>query len=363
MCSLKLPVLFVMETQSFAVITNEKRDRVFHKLSSHGVCVVTRKELGLIFNIIPESLHLHQSVGCGDERDVLFQVPFLSDCIEGDVLLDVQFGNTFIVSGDPETICSNVASSSTIHSSSVSIVDIIQKLPSSNALRLACDLVSEKRSVIELPQKYDGNILFEFPPVDAGQKTQGTEVKFDGHLWCEDVTTNISNFDGIVRLRKCGGHLMCDNDLCSYLARTSIKNETQWKGRLLRVPQVNQVTSGTLQCLHCKSHPICKTLCSCKMYLCFPTLQSVTRCVIHIGYHMHPVSQGTSRKEIENLKAKVADIVATAPESRPKAMQKKLAEDIVFEAILSSSQQNEGMSDEELALLFERLRPTLDTKR
>lgn len=44
-----------METQSFAVITNEKRDRVFHKLSSHGVCVVTRKELGLIFNIIPES--------------------------------------------------------------------------------------------------------------------------------------------------------------------------------------------------------------------------------------------------------------------------------------------------------------------
>lgn len=73
--------------------------------------------------------------------------------------------------------------------------------------------------------------------------------------------------------------------------------------------------------------------------------------------------QGTSRKEIENLKAKVADIVATAPESRPKAMQKKLAEDIVFEAILSSSQQNEGMSDEELALLFERLRPTLDTKR
>lgn len=156
---------------------------------------------------------------------------------------------------------------------------------------------------------------------------------------------------------------MCHNDLCSYLARTGIKNETQWKGRLLRVPQVNQVTSGTLQCLHCKSHPICKTLCSCKMYLCFPKLQSVTRCVIHIGYHMHPVLQGTSRKEIENLKAKVADIVASAPESRPKAMQKKLAEDIVFEAILSSSQQNEGMSDEELALLFERLRPTLDTKR
>lgn len=89
----------------------------------------------------------------------------------------------------------------------------------------------------------------------------------------------------------------------------------------------------------------------------------MTRCVIHIGYHMHPVSEGTSRKEIENLKTKVADMVGTSPETRPKAMQKKLAEDIVFEAILSSGQQNEGMSDEELALLFERLRPTLDTKR
>ncbi|MCO5588960.1 hypothetical protein L7F22_042924 [Adiantum nelumboides] len=326
-----------MEIQSFAMIKNEKRDKI---------------------------LKLHQSVGSGDERDVLFQVPFLLDSIEGDVLLDIQFGNTFIVSGDAENVCGNVALSSTVHTLSVSIVDIIEKLPSSNALRIAYGLVSEKISVTKLPYKYNGNILFEFPPIDASQKTQGTEVKFDGHLWCEDVTTNISNFNAIVRLQKCGGHLMCNNALCSYLARTGIKNEIQWKGLLLKVPEVNKVTSGTLQCLHCKSHSICKTSCSCKMYLWFPKDQSVTRCVIHIGYHMHPVSKGASRKKIENLKTKVAYMLDMAPETRPKAMQKKIAEDIVLEAILSStSQQNEGMSDAELALLFERLRPTLDTKR
>ena len=42
-----------------------------------------------MFDIILKSLKLHQSVGCGDERDVLFQVPLLSNNIEGDVLLNV----------------------------------------------------------------------------------------------------------------------------------------------------------------------------------------------------------------------------------------------------------------------------------
>ena len=97
--------------------------------------------------------------------------------------------------------------------SSISIVDIIEKLPLPNALRIAYGLVSKRISVTKLPNKYNGNILFEFPPFDANQKTQVIEVKFDGHLWCEDVTTNISHFNGIVRLQKCGGHLKCDNAL------------------------------------------------------------------------------------------------------------------------------------------------------
>ena len=99
------------------------------------------------------------------------------------------------------------------------------------------------------------------------------------------------------------------------------------------------------------------------MYLYFPKDQSVTRCVIHIGYHMHPILEGTSRKEIENLKTKVADMLGMAPESRPKAMRKKIAKDIVLEAVISSSQQNEGMIDKELTLLFEKLLPNLGTTR
>ena len=54
---------------------------------------------------------------------------------------------------------------------------------------------------------------------------------------------------------------------------------------------------------------------------------------------MHSILEGASRKEIDNLKTKVEDMLGMAPESRPKAMQKKIAEDIVMEAIMSSGQQ------------------------
>ena len=71
------------------MIKSKKGDKVYKNSTSHVVCFATRKELGHMFNIILERLKLHQSVGCGDESDVLFQAPFLSNNIKGDVLLNV----------------------------------------------------------------------------------------------------------------------------------------------------------------------------------------------------------------------------------------------------------------------------------
>ena len=75
-----------------------------------------------------------------------------------------------------------------------------------------------------LPTKYNGNIVFELPPlstVKSGGATmlEGMDQRQDGHAWTEIATTNISDPDGQLSFRyvKCLGHLRCENLSCPHL--------------------------------------------------------------------------------------------------------------------------------------------------
>ena len=76
---------------------------------------------------------------------------------------------------------------------------MLQKLPSKNSLRITFGLIGEIRQVEELPTRYDGNIMFELPFVSADKRMVGLENKFDGHVWTDETTSNISCFIGTVR--------------------------------------------------------------------------------------------------------------------------------------------------------------------
>ena len=52
-----------------------------------------------------------------------------------------------------------------------------------------------------LPTKYNGNILFELPPLstvkgDGATMLEGMDRRGDGYAWTETTTTNISDLDG-----------------------------------------------------------------------------------------------------------------------------------------------------------------------
>ncbi len=158
---------------------------------------------------------------------------------------------------------------------------------------------------------------------------------------------------------------MCDNSLCPYLKRTGTKNECHWKGQVQKVPTIGHTAQGSLKCFYCNCSPFCIALCGCKMYLCLPhdsTVQPMTRCVIHLGYHMHRVADGSSKNELDDIKQKVKNMVQQGTSCRPKSLQKQLAEDMVLEAIVSG-ENGLQMTNNELHALFQRLLPLLSSKR
>ena len=60
-------------------------------------------------------------------------------------------------------------------------------------------MISEIKKVEELPQRYGGNILFKLPFSCLFTGIARMENKFDGHIWTNTITSNISRFEGIVR--------------------------------------------------------------------------------------------------------------------------------------------------------------------
>ena len=83
-----------------------------------------------------------------------------------------------------------------------------------------------------LPAKYNGNIVFELPPLSTVKSggaamLEGMDQRRDGHAWTETTTTNISDPDEELSFRyvKCLGHLRCENLSCPHLERCGEYNK------------------------------------------------------------------------------------------------------------------------------------------
>lgn len=137
--------------------------------------------------------------------------------------------------------------------------------------------------------------MFELPFASADNRMLGLENKFDGHVWTDEMTSNISAFFGTVRIKKCGGYLECTNVLCTGLNRSRETNKRHWIGRLAKVcPATSRSVElyGNLKCTFCSAPPTCQAECPCKLVMCFPSEKigkKVTRAILHIGSHMHPL--------------------------------------------------------------------------
>ena len=87
------------------------------------------------------------------------------------------------------------------------------------------DYASVPHRIVDfLPSIYNGDIIFELPPLAAratsskAKSLQGMDKKYDGHCWCLTKTLNISNDMGLTfRRSSYAGHLKCGNLECDYL--------------------------------------------------------------------------------------------------------------------------------------------------
>lgn len=102
-------------------------------------------------------------------------------------------------------------------------IGILQKMISD------CETIEE---VNEIPEIYNGNVVFELPPLlnPLHSKMFGMEQSHDGHVWTKPAPTHVK-FQGVVRKSSCGGAFECVNPLCGSLATTGSTNRTAWKGQ------------------------------------------------------------------------------------------------------------------------------------
>jgi hypothetical protein len=129
-----------------------------------------------------------------------------------------------------------------------------------------------------LPPTFNGNVLFELPPVDKSgsfHMMHGMDKRHDGHAWTKTKTSNIKT-DVKLTFRKatCLGHLRCENRECKYttrIHRTSQINEREWDGFAHNPISAGQPApdGSTLVCKVCKIPPVCVAVCAASVYYVF----------------------------------------------------------------------------------------------
>jgi hypothetical protein len=123
----------------------------------------------------------------------------------------------------------------------VSIYDIVVAMgrhsTAKSTLRNANLQLFLHHKVKYLPSQYNGNVIFELPPVivpkeGTAWRLEGLDRMSDGHAWTETQTTNLCNPCGELSFKfvKCLGHLRCLNSNCPHLKRTNNYNDLNWEG-------------------------------------------------------------------------------------------------------------------------------------
>jgi hypothetical protein len=205
--------------------------------------------------------------------------------------------------------------------------------PGSKNVLKSIDYESVRHEKVEfLPSVFDGDVIFEFPPLGPhaphshARLMFGMDKRFDGHAWCRTKTSNITNDLGLTfRFSNCVGHLCCHNEACDYLNRPNRStdfNETEWEGCTASpfTADAELPAGSTLVCKVCKTPPYCLDTCQAKMYYVFGK-GDMTRACIHMGLHHHPVSHGVCRES----KVEIHDLIGREVERTPTATNSAIA--------------------------------------
>ncbi|KAL3693030.1 hypothetical protein R1sor_006681 [Riccia sorocarpa] len=251
---------------------------------------------------------------------------------------------------------------------------VLQIEGSSELSRL--DLSSFEHQVVSLLlDAYDGNVIFELPPVSPdelakkGGMLAGMDRSNDCWLWTRCVTTSAqiggkkTNYS-VNRIR-CVGSLKCVNDLCPFLLKEGTPNQIDWPDKVhcivpyehsLSVPYKHHV------CGHCGAPPMCEATCDAKMYYITPkhsidvdTIVHMSRIAIHVGRHCHPHRRVCSRRHVNSVKAAVKETIYSSLHFTPSQVRAAVSNQMFLKML--DGLGAEGLTREENYDLLDSLSP------
>ncbi|KAL3702120.1 hypothetical protein R1sor_020142 [Riccia sorocarpa] len=209
--------------------------------------------------------------------------------------------------------------------------------------------------VLELPQSYNGNVIFELPPVIEQECTKrngfrkGMDRRNDCYLWTRLITTDAGHgrkkmFE--VSHMSCVGSLQCSNLACGYKAKYGSPNVSDWPTGVHRDQKYTPgdfVPNGGHKCLHCGCRAICVKACYAKMYFVLPSkgkktspsleqASHMSRCAVHVGTHCHSARSAAPRHLVDLMQQSVKEEAIRSPRS-PMSVLRKNATTIVLDKL------------------------------
>jgi hypothetical protein len=229
---------------------------------------------------------------------------------------------------------------------SISIVDSLKRIRASKGVRnvfktLDFDSLDIQR-VKFLPPTFNGDVLFELPPVDTSgpfHMMQGMDKRHDGHAWSKSITSNIkSDMSLTFRTSTCIGHLRCENQDCEYTSRihrTAPVNEREWDGFTITTIPVGQPApaGSSLVCKICKVPPVCVATCAARIYYVYGAA-NMTRACLHLGIHEHPVKIGEDQEIKERTRKLIEEQVERTPKATNSAIIMEASKELVGELLI-----------------------------
>jgi hypothetical protein len=230
------------------------------------------------------------------------------------------------------------------HQKTLSVVDSLKRIRATKGTRnvfksLDFDSLDIQR-VQFLPPLFNGDVLFEFPPVDTSdlqpnaKLMHGMDKRHDGHAWTKTVTSHIkSDMSLTFRTSTCVGHLRCENQDCEYttcIHRTSPVNELEWDGFTVTTIPVGQPApaGSSLVCKICKTPPVCIATCAARIYYVYGA-SNMTRACVHLGVHEHPMKVGEDQEIKERTHKLIEEQVYRTPKATTSAIVMEASKELV----------------------------------
>ncbi len=136
---------------------------------------------------------------------------------------------------------------------------------------------------------------------------QTMDREYNGHVWCNVITTNIKNCFGLsFKKARFLGHLHCMQDGCKHFVSFTSCDEIFWCGECTHIPIIGQMAMSPLAssfgCKFYHAPPLCVTNYKGLIYYVVHILQSISKATIHFGVHKHLVVDGKCKESVHETR-------------------------------------------------------------